>query len=120
MSKRTVLRVIAGVGVVGAVAAIVHRSNKRVRYANRAIVEAVELVEDVAKTVDEAIGLIEDYHEGNFDDDYFEDEDNADEDEFENSDSPCGCPYEERCCIYAERLEDEYKKEAARGKSCDC
>ena len=73
MSKRTVLRVIAGVGVVGAVAAIVHRSNKRVRYANRAIVEAVELVEDAARTVDEAIGLIEDYHEEDFDD-YIEDE----------------------------------------------
>lgn len=120
MSKRTVLKVIAGIGVVGVVAAIVHRSNKRVRYANRAIVEAVELVEDAAKTVDEAIGLIEDYHEGNFDDDYFEDEDSAEEDEFEIADSPCGCPYEDRCCIYAERLEDEYKKEAARGKSCDC
>ena len=118
MSKRTVLKVIAGVGVVGAVAAIVHRSNKRVRYANRAIVEAVELVEDAAKTVDEAIGLIEDYHEGNFDD-YIEDEDDAEEDEFEIADSPRGCPYEDRCCIYAERLENEYKKEAARGKSCD-
>ena len=119
MSKRTVLKVIAGVGVVGAVAAIVHRSNKRVRYANRAIVEAAQLVEDAAKTVDEAIGLIEDYHEADFDD-YVEDDDDPEEDVFENADSPCGCPYEDRCCIYAERLEDEYKKEAARGKSCDC
>lgn len=116
MSKKTVFKVIAGVGVVGAVAAIVHRSNKRVRYANRAIVEATQLVEDAAKTVDEAIGLIEDYH-----DDYIEDEDDDSEDEeFEKADSPCGCPYEDRCCIYAECLEDEYKKEAARGKSCDC
>ena len=117
MSKRTVLKFIAGVGVVGVVAAIVHRSNKRVRYANRAIVEAVELVEDAAKTVDDAIGLIEDYHEADFDD-YIEDD--PEEDEFEIADSPCGCHYEDRCCIYAERLEEEYKKEAARGKSCDC
>ena len=113
MSKKTVLKVIAGVGVVGAVAAIVHRSNKRVRYANRAIVEAVELVEDAAKTVDEAIGLIEDYHEVDFDD-YVEDEDDPEEDEYENADSPCGCPYEDGCCIYAERLEQEYAKEGKR------
>ncbi len=120
MSKKTVFKVIAGVGVVGAVAAIVHRSNKRVRYANRAIVEATQLVEDAAKTVDEAIGLIEDYHDENLNDDYIEDEeDDSEEEEFKKADSPCGCPYEDRCCIYAERLENEYKKEAARGKSCN-
>ena len=50
MSKRTVLKVIAGVGVVGVVAAIVHRSNRKVRYANLAVKEAAQLVEEAAKT----------------------------------------------------------------------
>ena len=112
MSKRTVLKVIAGVGVVGVVAAIVHRSNRKVRYADLAVREAAQLVEEAAKTVDEAIDLIEDYRDEAFDCDFLE-EDFEDE-EFVNADSPCGCPYEDRCCIYAERLEKSYEKEGAR------
>lgn len=107
MSKRTVLKVIAGVGVVGVVAAIVHRSNRKVRYANLAVKEAAQLVEEAAKTVDEAIDLIEDYRDEAFEND-------SEDEEFENADSPCGCPYEDRCCIYAERLEKSYEKEGAR------
>lgn len=116
MSKRTVLKVIAGVGVVGVVAAIVHRSNRKVRYADLAVREAAQLVEEAAKTVDEAIDLIEDYRDEAFDCDFLEEdfENDSEDEEFENADSPCGCPYEDRCCIYAERLEKNYEKEGAR------
>lgn len=125
MSKKIVFGVIAGIGVAGGVTKLVVDSISRYRRSKK-LCEAAEEISDLAiDALEEAEALLKKAQEiasiyGDEDDysdeDDFEDyEENYEDEEFEEADSPCGCPYEERCCIYAERLEKEHAKEAARG-----
>lgn len=84
MSKKVVMGIVAGVGITGVIAGIVHRNNKKVRQAYRLVGEATDLVERSMDVVDEAIELLR--ADRDYDDYDFLDEDYYDDDYYEEGD----------------------------------
>lgn len=69
MSKRTIIEIVAGVGVIGVIVGIVHRSNKRCRIADELIEQTSDILDKTIEVLEGATTIADEYDDL---DDYFE------------------------------------------------
>ena len=69
MSKRTIIEIVAGVSVIGAIAGIVHRSNRRCRIADELIEQTSDILDKTIEVLEGATTIADEYDDL---DDYLE------------------------------------------------